>query len=385
MNEVVISKSDELVMKLTHYFITQHNYKPVIVHGGQNEIWLENLDYDYKLIRLNSNYIHNIEQFEMDNRKVNLIVKQIKKKTYSFKCDTLNILLNSNIEVKDVEGKVKSVSITTDKDINKSNFLLNIFPTISRKIKYKEKGIVLFSKLSQEIASHNDKKLIDAKRLFQKSLPYVTYALIILNVICYLFTSFFNDSAFGINAFGMDLLSKFALYPEYVASGEWYRVITSTFLHADLFHLLFNMYALNVIGSQIEHYYGKVKYLVIYLLSGIMGSLFSILITSNWSIGASGAIFGLLGAILYFGYNYRLYLGSALKSQIIPLIVFNLIIGALIPNIDLAGHIGGLIGGILIAMACGIKEKKNNTDRTNGIIISLILFGFLIFMILNNI
>ena len=91
MANVVIDKKDEIVMKLIHYFVTNEDYKPIIVNGVQNEVWLENLDNEVPLIRININYIHNNEQLEMDQRKAELIRKTIKKKTYSVKMSMLNI------------------------------------------------------------------------------------------------------------------------------------------------------------------------------------------------------------------------------------------------------------------------------------------------------
>ena len=109
-------------------------------------------------------------------------------------------------------------------------------------------------------------------------------------------------------------------------------------------------------------------------------SLFSMIFNSNPSIGASGAIFGLMGALVYFGYHYRVYLGNVLKSQIIPLILFNLLIGALSTGIDNFAHIGGLIGGLLITSALGIKYKSSTSQMVNGWILSAIYLGFIIFM-----
>ena len=106
----------------------------------------------------------------------------------------------------------------------------------------------------------------------------------------------------------------------------------------------------------------------------------SMIFSTGISAGASGAIFGLLGALLYFGYNYRVYLGSVIKSQIIPLIILNLGIGFITPGIDNAAHIGGLLGGLGITMALGLKHKTTNFERTNGWIVTLIYVGFLIFM-----
>ena len=141
------------------------------------------------------------------------------------------------------------------------------------------------------------------------------------------------------------------------------------------------MYSLYVIGSQIESFFGKTKFILIYLFSGLMGSLLSILLNGNIpSIGASGAIFGLLGAMLYFGYYYRVYLGNTLTSQIVPIILVNLLIGFTSSGIDNFGHIGGLIGGFLITMAFGIDEKSDKQSKINGWVFVIVSLLFLIFM-----
>ena len=153
------------------------------------------------------------------------------------------------------------------------------------------------------------------------------------------------------------------------------------FLHANIIHILFNMYALYVIGMQLESFLGKAKYLVVYLLSGLSGSMLSIFFDNGFSVGASGAIFGLLGSLLYFGFHYRVYLDSVIKSQIIPLIVLNLLIGFMSTGIDNWAHIGGLIGGILSTMAVGVKYKSTTFEMVNGVILYLILIGFLGYMV----
>ena len=144
---------------------------------------------------------------------------------------------------------------------------------------------------------------------------------------------------------------------------------------------LFNMYALYVIGTQVENFMGRFKFLVIYLISGLSGALFSIIFNHNAaSIGASGAIFGLMGALVYFGYHYRVYLGNVVKSQIIPLIVLNLLLGFMSSGIDNFAHIGGLIGGSLSAIAMGVKDKSSWFEQMNGWIITAIFLAFLIYM-----
>ena len=93
-NEILMDDKNVLVMKLLHYFIIDKNYNPIILQGVENEIWLENLDEDYKVVRIVSSYIHNDEQFNFDMFKTKRIVKKIKKKTLSFSINTLSIFLD---------------------------------------------------------------------------------------------------------------------------------------------------------------------------------------------------------------------------------------------------------------------------------------------------
>ena len=93
-------KKDLQVMKFIHYFITEKNYNPVVVHGVQNEIWLENMDSEYKIVRIVMNYIHNEEQLDFDNYKVSKMLKQIKLKTFSFSMKAISFYIDINEDIK---------------------------------------------------------------------------------------------------------------------------------------------------------------------------------------------------------------------------------------------------------------------------------------------
>lgn len=378
--ESIINKNDELVMKLLHYFITEKGYNPIVLHGAQNEIWLENLDQDYKIVRIVSNYIHNNEQLDFDIFKTKNIMKKIKRKTFSFNMNALSIFLNLGDNVHFDNDKFGSNLIAIDlkdfNDLEKEEAVIKSFPDICKKEESSEDGFNLFMKLTKEI---NDKNEVEAKKaedIFTKKRPVITYALIIINVLVFLAMYIFGKGSEDT----LTLLLFGANYPVLVRAGDYYRLITSAFLHVGLLHLIFNNYALYVIGSQLESFLGKAKFLIIYLVSAICGSLMSMLFSDGISIGASGAIFGLLGSLLYFGYNYRVYLGTVLKSQIIPLIILNLVIGFITPGIDNAAHIGGLLGGLGMTMALGIKYKTSTFEKVNGKIIMAVYIGFLIFM-----
>jgi rhomboid protease GluP len=178
----------------------------------------------------------------------------------------------------------------------------------------------------------------------------------------------------------VNLIDYGASYTPLIRGGEYYRLISSVFIHIGLVHFAFNNYALYILGSYIEGFYGKMKFLIIYLFSGLFGSLLSMLFVSGVSAGASGAIFGLMGSMLYFGYHYRAFLGNVLKQQIIPLIAINLLIGFSLGGINNAAHIGGLIGGFMISIAVGVKYKTTIFERINGIIATVIMIMFIIYM-----
>ena len=367
MQELLINDKDLFVMNLVHYFITEKNYNPIIIHGINDEIWLENMDHDYKVIRIVSHHIHNNEQLGFDKFKLNQIIKKLKVKTLSFKMNVLNIYtdLGDTVNLAD-----KDVFIPTEKDI-KNDELIEIFPDIVEKTKHGEDGLNLFLKITDEINNTTTKKHKTADKIFSKKDPLITYILIGINLLIFIY-SFISKT---------DIIYKYGMYNPFIKNGEYYRLFTCMFLHVDILHLACNMYSLYVLGPQIESFFGKTKFLFIYLLSGICGSILSVTFNVNIiSVGASGAIFGLLGSMLYFGYHYRTFLGNVVRSQILPIIFINLILGFMVSGVDNFGHIGGLIGGILTSMIVGVPDKENKIDRTNGIIILIIYVTFLIYL-----
>ena len=372
MHELVIDPKEELVMKLLHYFITEQGYNPIVLHGAKDEIWLENLDNEYKIVRIVSSYIHNMEQFDYDTFKTKQILKQIKKKTLTFNVNTLSIYtdIGENVKLESLDN-IECIYLKDVKDVDKYDVLKENFPSIKKDLNMKEKGIELFTKLTGDINDSNERKAAKNRNIFEVKKPIITYILLSINIIVYIMMLIIGHDKF---------ISMFGLYPPAVIDGQYYKLFTCMFLHANTFHLIFNMYALYIIGSQVETFFNKYKYLMIYLFSGVIAGLMSMIFTNAWSVGASGAIFGLLGALLYFGYHYRMYLGTVIKSQIIPIIIINLIIGFASTGIDNAAHIGGLIGGVIGAMMSGVKEKSDTSDKINGIVIGLIFTLFLIYI-----
>ena len=375
---VTMDKKDEMIMRLVHYFITEENYSPIVVNGVKDEIWLQNQEGPYKIIRINANYIHNKEQYEFDILKLRNVMRQVKRKTLSWSMNALNILLDVNEDVPLEENKnIASVALKNGALI-KSKKVLDIFPDINHKMLLNEKGLDLMIDVTNDINKKTDRENKVYESIFRPKKIVITNILIALNVIAF----FVVFALSGANLNVLNLLRYGALNSVLVQNGEFWRLITAGFLHGGIFHLIFNMYALYIIGTQIENFAGKWKFLAIYFCSMLTASLMSCVINPNSvSVGASGAIFGLLGALVYFGYHYRLYLGSVLRNQIIPLILFNLLLGFMVSGIDNAAHLGGLIGGLLISMALGVQKREGKQDRINGIITFGIYLLFLIYLV----
>lgn len=383
---VTLSENDEIVMKLLHYFITIQGYSPVILHGAKDEIWLEKSDADYKIVRIVSNYIHNDEQLNFDIFRTKQILKRIKKKMFSFKMDALSIFVNlgDNVNLENKEfNNIKCANVKKIKDLNKYPFIINKFPNILEVEDVKEEGIALFIKLTDDINKKNIEETKKAENVFSKKKPIMTY---IFMAICLVMYTVCSLDSFNIIDLDPNVLYKYGALVNYDQMKnyiELYRLVAAIFLHGGLLHLACNMYSLYVIGPQLESFFGKTKYTIIFIGSGIIGNLLSMAFLQNTyvSVGASGTIFGLLGALLYFGYHYRVYLSGVIKSQIIPLIILNLTIGFFATNINNLAHIGGLIGGFLVSMAVGVKYKSSKLDIINGIVMTTIFTGFLIYMI----
>ena len=376
MNEILdFKEKDRIIMQLVHYFVTKENYSPILVNGVKNEIWLENLNSTYKIIRINSNYIHNKEQMKYDLFKIKNVVKQIKRKTVSFSMPALNILLdvNENIQI-EKEKNIDTLIINDYSNFKDEMGILSMYPQLLNE-EIKGESLEFFINITNDINKKTEANNSFYEKVFSKKYPIATYALIAINIFIFVLTLLGKLSG------QYDLFRLLAVQRDYVKAFDIYRLITGGFMHADGIHLFCNMYSLSIIGPELESFVGRKKFIFIYFISLLTGNLLACISSSAWTVGASGAIFGLLGGLLYFGYYYRIYLGGALKQQIIPVLITNLLISLLIPSISVSGHIGGLVGGLFAAFAVGIEKKSDKSDIINGIIVLTVFLVFLFFIL----
>jgi rhomboid protease GluP len=222
------------------------------------------------------------------------------------------------------------------------------------------------------------------------SKPYVTYILLALNI------SIFLLQLAGEFVFGFDLISIMGMKDNAsILMGQYWRLFTPMFLHGSILHLGFNMYALYIFGPGLERYYRHWRYLLLFLLSGFAGNVFSFMFTDSPSLGSSTAIFGLLAAEGVFLFQNQRMLGGVARRALYNLIfiaIVNLAIGFSSAGIDNWGHMGGLLGGAIFAWIAGpllqregiypnlrVGDSRETRDVVLAVLVDLGLFGFLAF------
>lgn len=363
---------EEITMQLVHYFITKENYQPVLVNGINNEIWLENSERKFQVIRINYNYIHNNEQLQFDVFKTKSVLKQIKKKTFSFKIRSLNILLNTGDNVKlDNEDKYFKMELIKDLDnIYDGNNLKEIFPELDNDTIESTEDADPYINLAIDINNKTSERNTLYEKVFTKKLPIVTYIISAMLLLIFALPT----------AYKVDMLN---LNTALVHQGEWYRIFTTILVHSDFCVILCFLYSLSLLGLEVETTLGKLKTFIIFISGSLFASLFNAVLSNNevFTIGGTGGVMAILAAVLYVGYFFRPYLSSILKSKIIPVFVLYIILLFITKDINIITLVGGLVGGLFTTMILGVPGKSEKSDRINGLIVTSLLIGFLIFML----
>ena len=192
--------------------------------------------------------------------------------------------------------------------------------------------------------------------------PVLTQAIVAVNLVAFVLTVVGGGS---VNSGRGDVIADFGLFgPAIAVNHEWYRIVTSGFLHAGLFHIGFNMYALWVMGNQLERAFGRARFGVLYA-AGLLGGAFGALLVSPTAltVGASGAIFGLFAAAFV---AQRAMGMDPWGSGIGGVIVINLLITVAVPGISIGGHLGGLAAGALVAWVMIEGPKRFSALRSSA-------------------
>jgi len=164
--------------------------------------------------------------------------------------------------------------------------------------------------------------------------------------------------------------------------GRWWTLLTATYLHGGILHILFNMLWLRQIGALTEELFGASRFIVIYTAAGLTGAVLSTVVGTPLFVGASGSIFGLFGALIYYGWQRGGTFGSSIFRRMIFWAGFGLVFGLLNPSVDNWGHIGGFIGGFAVAFMMSYQEKKRQGLRDHLAALLTLIFIAVCFLLM---
>ena len=385
-------KEDYLFWEIVRLLSVQYDYRMITVTENHEEIWLESdKSTDVPVIRL---IRHDLDWANWLKRDIDRTLKngeQVRKKLYKKPINILSIYVSKFAPVDDYEFSLQPAIVQKTK-VNTfiftceavSTSIKDLEATLNKPlpISVPEEGEIeeeQVLELKKTAISASVKKAKAEQKVFQNAKPFFTYILIAIQVAVFILMEFSGGSTDS-----KTLIEFGAKYSPYILQGEWWRFFTPMIVHIGFIHLLMNTFSLYLIGAEVERIYGNTRFLLIYIFAGFAGTLGSFIMTPNLSAGASGAIFGCFGALLYFGMVYPKLFMRSMGSTVIVLIIINLIYGFTVPGIDNAGHIGGLIGGFLAAGVVHLPKAKSLLRQMAFLIGTVVLTYFLLQFGYNN-
>lgn len=302
-------QTDVIFWRLAFFFVVEQEYTIARLSQDKREIWLENRsNKEAMLIRLKNQNLGWAAELGRDVKRIVWNGEHIRKKMGMRKLSLLNIVVSQHPPVDEYEsylqpvlspkgGKTKADTLLfTEKDLSQSLEQLELVLSPVPERRDFDGAEDEAAAYERSVLSHEVKRKEEEERFFHYGKPFFTYVFTAVNIILFIMMTLAGGST------NTTVLLNFgAKFNPLILEGEWWRFITPMFLHIGLLHLVMNSLALYYLGIAVEQIYGRLRFIWIYLFSGFTGSLLSFLLTPNLAAGASGAIFGLFGALLYFG------------------------------------------------------------------------------------
>lgn len=390
-------KNNYLMYALAHQMVISENYELLHLNDQIKEVWLQK--YENKVstvIRITSQGFDWKNHLKKDIAQVFQKTKALKRYLSSKRVQVNNIYLTKHVPVDDWEMLQKPMQLK-----EKNPIKMNVYYVAEENYQEEKHRLqddlnillpdVLVDKTANEIEQGtNDYKrelarLITRKRkededVFSYGKPRLIYALLVINLLMYFLLEMNGGSE------SIETLIKYgAKYnPAILMDGEWWRVVTSMFLHIGFIHLVMNMLAVYYLGSLVERIYGSWRFIIIYFLAGIGGGLASFAFTANVAAGASGALFGLFGALLFFGLIYRRLFFQTIGMNVLFLVGINIIFGLTIPQIDNSAHMGGLVAGFIASAIVHLPKKGKAWQQLIAFVIYTVMLLGLFFVGIEN-
>ncbi|MBM7651628.1 rhomboid family protein [Neobacillus cucumis] len=354
--------------RLAYSFISDHGYRVIQLFENQKELWLEKLE--NKKVPIIRMLLHDLDWSNAMQRDIEYTAangERVRKQISKNEISVLNIYVSKFPPVDEYEYRlaksfifpqgnktsVTSILLTSEQletGFERLSETLNSDVHFEVQEDYTEQEVEELKRSALNLAN---RKVKAEREILFNSKPVFTYVFIIIQLLVFLWLELKGGST------NTSTLIKYgAKENALIYEGEWWRFITPVFLHIGFLHLAMNSLALYYLGTTVERIFGKARFTFIYLFAGFTGVIASFLFSPNLSAGASGAIFGCFGALLYFGAMFPKLFFRTMGWNIIVVLGINLVFGFSASGIDNAGHLGGLAGGFLAAGITYFPKKK---------------------------
>ncbi|MFP5113599.1 rhomboid family intramembrane serine protease [Bacillaceae bacterium C204] len=354
--------------KLANSLIAEHGYRIIQLFENQKEIWLEKIENKKApIIRL---LLHNLDWSNAMQRDIEFTAangERVRKQIGRHELNVVNIYVSQFPPVDEYEFRLNKPFVHTDGNKTMVSSILfaegqydegfrrlseRLASEVSFSIKddYSAEDVELVKRAALDYAI---KKVKTERAILLNGKPFFTYVFIAIQLAVFFWLQMHGGST------NTSTLIKYgAKVNQLIVEGEWWRFITPVFLHIGFVHLAMNTLALYFLGTEVERIFGNLRFLVIYLFAGVIGFIASFIFSANLSAGASGAIFGCFGALLYFGVIFPKLFFRTMGLNLLVVLGINLMIGFSASGIDNAGHLGGLVGGFFGAGVVHLPKKK---------------------------
>ncbi|MDT0109250.1 rhomboid family intramembrane serine protease [Listeria booriae] len=354
--------------RLTNYFLVEEGYRLIHLHEKKQELWLDNPAQKKRpVIRIQMKELSWANVVERDIEQVMRVCEDLRKQMGRLKLPLINIYITPFAPVGDISEWFDKPLQSDNEKISLNNILIDKeaanaqLPDLEASLDIPAGTFHVPEDIDEaavvrersQVINYITAKVSEEQVQARKEKPYVTYVLLAIQIAVFLIMTFTG----GTSNNTYNLVRWGAKFNPLIYAGEWWRFITPMFIHIGLLHLLMNSVVLYIIGPMAEKLYGKWRYALIYFISGITGVVASFVFNVNVSAGASTAIFGIFGALLYLVVLKPHIYARSLGISIAGLVVVNLVVDLFSQGIDLAGHIGGLVGGFLIAGALSMPNQ----------------------------
>ncbi len=362
-------QQDLIFWRIVHYLTENRHFRVLTINEIRQEVWLEPEDFKSDtIVRLQrydldwGNWMRN--DAEMVYRKL----QDFKKASRMKRVRGYNVYVSSYEPVDDWEHAIQESKMDENgkRHISLENVIIEgtnplkgierLFDQLGVPIPdmdhWAEGDELTVVHLMDRVKKASNRQMAEERKLFEYGKPLFTYVLLAVNLVMFAILELNGGSTNTLT-----LLEYGAKFNPLIMEGEWWRFLTPMFLHIGFFHLFMNSLALFYLGSAIERIFGTARFIIIYFIAGLFGSFASFAFTTQVSAGASGAIFGCFGALLYFGVRYPKLFFRTMGMNVLVVLGINLVFGFTVPMVDNGAHLGGLAGGFVASGIVNLPRR----------------------------